>query len=312
MYDKTPYTPGMREVIKLSKAEAGRLGNHYIGPEHYLLGIIRKGDGLAIQVLQNLDIDLEILQAEIERNIPPDNRPDANFSPNQAALHVIEDTKVAAKGMKHNWIGTEHLLLGLVSHGSNIAATCLAKYGVTLPVLDEQVLAVIEGSNSVAASDSPADSLNPPPRYTTGLDEVIATVTSHVTRLHDGEVRPVHFLITILHKGNGPAIQVLRNLGVDTHALLAQMEAESLSGTNIPGESSGLDNNSMAVLREMKDMAKQLNHNWIGTEHMLLAILKIPDSPAKMWIQSHTISFDAVYRQVQRVSDGPGHETIRI
>ena len=51
VYDKTPYTPGMREVIKLSKAEAGRLGHDYIGPEHYLLGIIRKGDGLAVQTL---------------------------------------------------------------------------------------------------------------------------------------------------------------------------------------------------------------------------------------------------------------------
>ena len=70
MIDKTPYTPGMREVLKLSKAEAGRLGHDYIGPEHYLLGVIRKGDGLAVQTLMNLDVDLEDVKMEIERVLP--------------------------------------------------------------------------------------------------------------------------------------------------------------------------------------------------------------------------------------------------
>ena len=69
MIDKTPYTPGMREVLKLSKAEAGRLGHDYIGPEHYLLGVIRKGDGLAVQTLMNLDVDLEDVKMELERMV---------------------------------------------------------------------------------------------------------------------------------------------------------------------------------------------------------------------------------------------------
>ena len=58
MYDRTPYTPGMSEVIKLSKIEAGRLGHDYIGPEHYLLGIIRKADGIAMAGLEFMDIDI--------------------------------------------------------------------------------------------------------------------------------------------------------------------------------------------------------------------------------------------------------------
>ena len=113
MYDKTPYTPGMREVLKLSKAEAGRLGHDYIGPEHYLLGIIRKGDGLAVQTLANLEVDLEELKRELERMLDVGKAPGMNlYSPNADAKKVLEATKEIARQMKHNWIGTEHLLLG--------------------------------------------------------------------------------------------------------------------------------------------------------------------------------------------------------
>lgn len=95
--DKTPYTPGMREVLKLSKAEAGRLGHDYIGPEHYLLGIIRKGDGLAIQTLMNLDVDLEDMKMELERSVEVGKGPTVGlFSPNGAAKRILETSKQIA------------------------------------------------------------------------------------------------------------------------------------------------------------------------------------------------------------------------
>ena len=151
MYDKTPYTPGMREVLKLSKAEAGRLGHDYIGPEHYLLGIIRKGDGLAVQTLNNLDLDLEELKLELERMLEVGKGPNVNlFSPNAEAKKVLDMTKEIARQMKHNWIGTEHLLLGLIREEGTIAAKCLRNFGVDLAKAQKEVLNVIDGSNSGA------------------------------------------------------------------------------------------------------------------------------------------------------------------
>jgi ATP-dependent Clp protease ATP-binding subunit ClpC len=153
-----PYTPGMREVIKLSKAEAGRLGHDYIGPEHYLLGIIRKGDGLAVQTLNNLDVDLEELKTETERMLELGKGPSINlFSPNAEAKHVLETTKEIARQMKHNWIGTEHLLLGLIKEESTVASKVLRQFGVDLARAQKEVLNVIEGSssgNSTGQSDS--------------------------------------------------------------------------------------------------------------------------------------------------------------
>src|SRR5688572_1310554 len=91
MIDKTPYTPGMREVLKLSKAEAGRLGHEYIGPEHLLLSIIRKGDGIAVQVLLNFGLDLNDLKLEIEKNVVVGEEPAFGlFSPIPQAREALE------------------------------------------------------------------------------------------------------------------------------------------------------------------------------------------------------------------------------
>ena len=147
--DKTPYTPGMREVLKLSKAEAGRLGHDYIGPEHYLLGVIRKGDGLAVQTLMNLDVDLEEVKMEIEQMVEMGKGPTVGlFSPNADAKKILERSKQIANEMKHGWVGTEHLLLALIREEHTIASKCLRKFGVDYEKAKKEVITVIEGSSA--------------------------------------------------------------------------------------------------------------------------------------------------------------------
>lgn len=153
MIDKTPYTPGMREVLKLSKAEAGRLGHDYIGPEHYLLGIIRKGDGLAVQTLSNLDVDLEDIKMELERMLKVGEGPTVGlFSPNAEAKRVLETSKQVANSMKHGWVGTEHLLLALIKEQDTVAAKCLGQFGVDYDKAKKEVVNVIEGSTTGATT----------------------------------------------------------------------------------------------------------------------------------------------------------------
>jgi len=187
VYDKTPYTPGMREVIKLSKAEAGRLGHDYIGPEHYLLGIIRKGDGLAVQTLHNLEIDLEDLKMELERMLEVGKGPNVNlFSPNAEAKKVLDTTKEIARQMKHNWIGTEHLLLGLIKEEGTVAAKCLRNFGVDFNKAQKEVLNVIDGSNSTTGSGKSKDT--PEKTKTPALD----TFGRDLTQLaREGKLDPV-------------------------------------------------------------------------------------------------------------------------
>jgi ATP-dependent Clp protease ATP-binding subunit ClpC len=177
----------MREVIKLSKAEAGRLGHDYIGPEHYLLGIIRKGDGLAVQTLHNLEIDLEDLKMELERMLEVGKGPNVNlFSPNAEAKKVLDTTKDIARQMKHNWIGTEHLLLGLIKEEGTVAAKCLRNFGVDFNKAQKEVLNVIDGSNSTTSTKSGKDA--PEKTKTPALD----TFGRDLTQLaREGKLDPV-------------------------------------------------------------------------------------------------------------------------
>jgi ATP-dependent Clp protease ATP-binding subunit ClpC len=110
-FEKTPYTPGMRDVLKLSMNEAGRLGHDYIGPEHYLLGIIRMNQGVAVHALRNLDVDLDELKRTIEARLEKGKGPAVGlFAPNAKAKRILE-LSLRAQQLNHGWIGTEHLLL---------------------------------------------------------------------------------------------------------------------------------------------------------------------------------------------------------
>lgn len=147
MIDKTPPTPGWREVMRLSKQEAGRLGHNYIGPEHYLLGIIRKGDGLAIQVLTNLNIDLEDLKMELERMLEVGKGTTVGFfQQNAEAKRVIESARQIARQMRHNWVGTEHLLLALIKEEDTIASKCLRNFHLDFKTVQREVYALTDGS----------------------------------------------------------------------------------------------------------------------------------------------------------------------
>jgi ATP-dependent Clp protease ATP-binding subunit ClpC len=150
MAEKTPFTPGMKDVMRFARAEAGRLNHDYIGPEHYLLGIIRKGDGLAVQTLNNLDVDLEELKMEIERmvGIGKGAPPLGIYNPTAEAKQIIEGSKEIAQQMKHSWIGTEHLLLSLIRAENTVVSKCLRQFGVSFEKAQREVLQVIDGSSA--------------------------------------------------------------------------------------------------------------------------------------------------------------------
>ncbi|NUP89418.1 MAG: ATP-dependent Clp protease ATP-binding subunit [Candidatus Sumerlaeia bacterium] len=136
--------------MRFARAEAGRLNHDYIGPEHYILGIIRKGDGLAVQTLNNLDVDLEELKMEIERmvGIGKGAPPLGIYNPTAEAKQIIEGSKEIAHQMKHSWIGTEHLLLSLIRAEATVVAKVLRQFGVTFDKAQREVLQVIDGSSA--------------------------------------------------------------------------------------------------------------------------------------------------------------------
>lgn len=139
MFDN--FTERAKKVIKLAREEAGRLGHNYIATEHLLLGLIREGEGVAAIALQNLGLDLDTLRLEIEKMIK--NGPatltlgEVPFTPR--AKKVLELAIENAQAMSHSYIGTEHILLGLIKEGEGIAARVLEKMGLNFERISAEI-----------------------------------------------------------------------------------------------------------------------------------------------------------------------------
>src|SRR4051812_27871901 len=146
-FDK--FTERARKVLQLAQEEAQRFNHNYIGTEHLLLGLVREGEGVAAKVLANLGVDLNKVRSAVEFIIGRGERTvtgDIGLTPR--AKKVIELSVEEARRLNHNYIGTEHLLLGLVREGEGIAAGVLESLGVSLDKVRQQVMQVVSQSSS--------------------------------------------------------------------------------------------------------------------------------------------------------------------
>jgi ATP-dependent Clp protease ATP-binding subunit ClpC len=143
MYER--FTDRARNVMKLANQEAMRFNHEYIGTEHILLGLVKEGSGVAANVLKNLDIDLRKVHLEVEKIVQsgPDMAKMARLPPTPRAKKVIEYAIEEARTLDHNYVGSEHLLLGLVREGEGVAAQVLANLGVKLEDVREEVLNMV-------------------------------------------------------------------------------------------------------------------------------------------------------------------------
>jgi hypothetical protein len=139
------FTDQARKVLTYAQDEAQRFSHNYIGTEHFLLGLIRVGDGTAGQVLKNLGVDLAKARSAVEFIIGNGDRPaEHELGLTARAKRVIELAIEESRRLGHDYLGTEHLLLGLVLEGEGIAAGVLESLGVNLDKVRHEVIRVIE------------------------------------------------------------------------------------------------------------------------------------------------------------------------
>ncbi len=142
------FTERARKVILLAKEEAKRFNHDYIGTEHILLGLIREGEGVASAVLQKMGLSFEKIRLEIEKLVQPGPSTvvsgDIPFTPQ--AKKVIELAMDEARALNHNYIGTEHLLLGLLKEGEGIASQVLLNFDLDLGKVRNEVIKLLGSS----------------------------------------------------------------------------------------------------------------------------------------------------------------------
>ncbi len=169
------FTERAQKVLALAQEEAVRLGHRNIGTEHILLGLIREGDGIAAKALQALGLGLDRIQGEVESLIGRGTEQPNNINYTPRAKKVIELSMDEARKLGHTYVGTEHILLGLIREGEGVAARVLNNLGVSLNKARQQVLQLLGSSESLSSHQQSAGaaSVNTPT-----LDSLARDLTS--------------------------------------------------------------------------------------------------------------------------------------
>ncbi|MCX6398291.1 MAG: ATP-dependent Clp protease ATP-binding subunit [Propionibacteriales bacterium] len=151
------FTDRARRVVVLAQEEARMLSHNYIGTEHILLGLIHEGDGIAAKALESLGISLEGVRAQVEEIIGQGQQAPSGHIPfTPRAKKVLELSLREALQLGHNYIGTEHILLGLIREGEGVAAQVLQKLGADLNRVRQQVIQLLSGYQGKEATSAGA------------------------------------------------------------------------------------------------------------------------------------------------------------
>lgn len=177
------FTERSQRVLALAQEEAVRLGHNNIGTEHILLGLVKEGEGIAAKALLSLNISLEKVQAEVETLIGKGQDKPTTIAYTPRAKKVIELSMDEARKLGHTYVGTEHILLGLIREGEGVAARVLNNLGVSLNKARQQVLQLLGNSEVVAQNHSSSAQNNTPT-----LDGLARDITAIAK---DGNLDPV-------------------------------------------------------------------------------------------------------------------------
>jgi ATP-dependent Clp protease ATP-binding subunit ClpA len=214
-----------RHAMALATREANRLQHDYIGPEHILLGIVAQGESVAATVLRYMGVDLKTLRVELDRQIEAGHAaPEIGRRPyNPDTKAVIEKAISEARKMGHKYVGTEHLLLGLLHLDNAIAARILLAHGLSLDRLREEVLATLQSTTGPQQDVSSrtfgefewmhqqelAKAFRSPAFW-----HVLIMAVDSANRLGRGEIEAEHLLLAMLRDPKNSVAMLLAEKGV--------------------------------------------------------------------------------------------------
>jgi len=281
-FDK--FTDRARKVLTLAQDEAQRFNHNYIGTEHILLGLVRDGDGVAARALENMNVDLAKVRTAVEFIIGQGPQPvvgEVGLTPR--AKRVIELAIDESHRLGHNYIGTEHLLLGLVREGEGIAAGVLESLGANLDRVRHEVLRVLseagtisEGTFTEEAQLFGAPSARRYQRFTDWTDHgrQALVAAQRASEAHGHRViAPVHLLLGVLEAPEGSASVAVALLGVRVEALQAAVKPALADLTVDPATAPGLTDKSRATLDRAEGEARSLDAVEVDATHLLLALV---------------------------------------
>lgn len=154
------FTPRAQQVLALARKEADRFHHNYVGTEHLLLGLINLGQGVAVNVLQKMGLDLQTVRAAVEKQVGtgPESKPSGNIPYTPRVKKVLALAGKEAKALNHSYVGTEHILLGLLREGEGVAARVLKSLEVDIERCRNEILSELDPNFSGEPEEATAGS----------------------------------------------------------------------------------------------------------------------------------------------------------
>ena len=267
------------KVIMLAQEEARRLGHNFVGTEQILLGLIGEGTGVAAQVLKSMGVNLKDTRIEVEKLIGRGSgfvAEEIPFTPD--AKRILEFSLEEARQLYHNYIGTEHLLLGLIRVDDGQGWRVLKNLGVNLQKVRHQVLeklAYIDESTSTEYKRTLTYQNSLFKRFTEQAIKVILLAQEEARRLGHNFVGTEQILLGLIGEGTGVAAQVLRSMGVNLKDTRIEVEKLIGRGSGFAEREIPFTPAADRLLELSLEEARQLGHEYIGTEHLLLGLIRM-------------------------------------
>ena len=154
------FTPRAQQVLALARKEADRFHHNYVGTEHLLLGLINLGQGVAVNVLQKMGLDLQTVRSAVEKQVGtgPESKPSGNIPYTPRVKKVLALAGKEAKALNHSYVGTEHILLGLLREGEGVAARVLKSLDVDIERCRNEILSELDPNFSGEPEEASAGS----------------------------------------------------------------------------------------------------------------------------------------------------------
>ncbi len=251
------FSPRAQLTLALARKEANRLGHSYVSTEHVLLGLIKLGKGVAVNVLLNLGLDLETVRAEVEKQVGhgPDTKLSGNIPYTPRVKKALALAGKEAKAMDHGYVGSEHLLLGLLVEDDGVAAHVLKALGLDICRARAEVLKELDPKFSsepnrittqpslhlqdmvdfnLRAKEETLRREETKHNFTPRAHQVLALARREAGRLNHNFVGTDHLLLGVIKLGQGVAVNVLGKLGLNLETVRIEVEKVMGSGSQSP------------------------------------------------------------------------------
>lgn len=298
---------GLEEVISRASKETRVLNYTYVGTESVLLALLSEPEGIVARIFKNLGVDKEKMREEILKNLPPgvpgpsaEQEPSGHFFSPDAQQALAFATSEAARRY-HHMVGTEHLLLGLIMLGHGRAARTLHDAGLNL----ETVGAEVNKRSDLEPEAKKGDDL----LYTADLKKALSEARKEADRFASSSIRTEHLLLGLLNEQRRGAATIFKNAGVDMEEMRLSVLKELARATF--GENASFTPRAQKVLALARQEADRFNHNFVGTEHLLLGLMGLNQGVAVGVMMRAGISLEAIRVEVgKQFGTGPAQKMI--